>query len=314
MYKKINIAVAGLCLLAVSACTEEEADPVFTSGTGGGGIGGAVGPTAGTIYTSGAPGGGSGGILPQASGGTGGADLAPVVGDAGNVTGFDAGLVGTGGSTAGISGGGGAEPGADSAAAEASIAEASVTDAAVGDAGTAGADGSGQPSQLRAVIVRAAEVPAGDPAAGHPDAITTATIQPYNTYVFTEVLAEKLTALGVTTELFHHYECAQLSCAAGADIVVLASPTYMFNMLAQVRDLVPHLSGIAPPPGVCSGLTSCGMSGNQFVNALVQEMSNLGMNTIPPVALQVTSGAVVTEDQMNTTLETFANALVAAVP
>lgn len=318
MYIKTKFAVVGLCLLAVCACTEDQADQVITSGGSGGGgsgMGGATGTTTATENSAITASGGDA-IVPQTSGGTGGADSQPVGDGGGNLTGLDASTAGIGGSTGGISGGGGAiagiggaDSGGDSASAEASVAEGGVA-----EAGSDGSDASGQTSQLRAVIVRAAEVPQGDPAADHPDAITTATVQPYNTYVFTEVLAEKLTALGVTTEVFHYYECAQLSCAAGADIVVLASPNYMFDLLPEIRELVPYLVDLTPPPGVCSGLASTGMSRDSCVNALVQNISNLGINTIPGVALQVTSGSVVTEAEMNAALETFASDLIAAVP
>jgi hypothetical protein len=86
-------------------------------------------------------------------------------------------------------------------------------------------------------------------------------------------------------------------------------------MLSQITALLPSLGSLSPGPGVVSGLTSCGVG--PAVDGFVTEMRTMGLNTVGGVSLQGDAslgGAVVSEEEIDSTLADFAQDLVSALP
>lgn len=172
-----------------------------------------------------------------------------------------------------------------------------------------------------AVIVKAAGHLPGEKAESDPDAITGATTANKNTHVFADTLADKLKEKGADTEVYQHFECANMSCAQKdgktADIIVLASPTQYGKLLPKMTQLLPSLEKLDPAPAVCSVLTSYGVA--PVVDKFVSDLDNKGLKTVKGVALVATKQysqnvTVVTDDEMNTELEAFADELIGALP
>lgn len=151
-----------------------------------------------------------------------------------------------------------------------------------------------QETGYRAVIIRGAGYLPGTKPPEDPDAITHATSEPGNTYVFSERLAEELGKNGITTTIAEHTDCADMSCvtytdAGGArravDFVILAGPSYMRYLPQPLQNLLPRLKEelIAHPDILCSSM----ISGNYTYRVVVtmvntdMQLREIGAKTIP---------------------------------
>jgi len=185
--------------------------------------------------------------------------------------------------------------------------------------GTAAVDG--QDASYRAVIIRGAGHLPNLKAPEGPDAITNATSEPGNTYVFSERLAEELEKNGIKPAIVDYTECSDLTCvtytnAAGArravDFVILAGPSYNRYLPKQLLKLLPLLGEkLASFPGVvCSSM----ISGNytyRVVDTMVNtdvQLREIGVKTVPGLVFN----SDVVQQELDEDVRDFVSKLVGA--
>ena len=174
----------------------------------------------------------------------------------------------------------------------------------------------------RAIILRGAGHLPDAKAPEGPDAITHATSEPGNTYVFSKRLAEELEKNGITTSIVDYTESPDLSCvtftdAAGkrraADFVILAGPSYNRYLPKQLLALLPRLKEkLAQYPGiVCSSM----ISGNytyRVVDTMVNtdvSLREIGAKTVPGLVFN----SDVVKQELDEDVRDFVSKLVGAV-
>lgn len=157
-----------------------------------------------------------------------------------------------------------------------------------------------------ALIVKAAGPPPGEEPADHPDAITAATTDTFNTHVFAEGLAARLEARGMSATVVDHFDCPELDCASGSslDALVFAGPTWLSRLPSQVREMVEPASELSPVPVSSSALASCESTGQDAVDAMLEDLGEHGLETVEGVSLASEGG--VTQEQVDAALEAFA--------
>lgn len=166
---------------------------------------------------------------------------------------------------------------------------------------------------VRAVIIKAA----GYVGTAGPDTLSSATTEPYNTHVFADALAQRLSDLKVQTQVVAWMDCEKASCVhvpdatSTAAIVVFAGVTHDGNLPEELQALVPALAGISPAPKVTSALTSCNKLPG--VDSFMTSVKGAGLTTIPGISLQADVGSTLTDSEMNTVLTAFAKQLVGAI-
>lgn len=151
-----------------------------------------------------------------------------------------------------------------------------------------------QETAYRAIIIRGAgHLPGEKPPEG-PDAITQATSEPGNTYVFSKRLVEELEKNGIRTTIVEYTDCRDMSCldytdASGkqrtVDFVILAGPSYNRFLPKPFLKLLPRLGEkLAGNTGViCSSM----ISGNytyRVVDTMVntdKQLKEIGAKTVP---------------------------------
>ena len=126
----------------------------------------------------------------------------------------------------------------------------------------------GEPAdELRAVIIRAAGPRPGEKPAQVADAVTEATPQAVNTYVFSAELSEALKSLNAQTRIVDFSQCRNLECllskpergnTSRLDIVVFAGPSHFSRLPKQLQSLYGKLAFVASasPALVCSSLVA----------------------------------------------------------
>lgn len=151
-----------------------------------------------------------------------------------------------------------------------------------------------QETGYRAVIIRGAGYLPGAKPPEASDAITQATSEPGNTYVFSERLAKELEQNGIKTAIVDYTDSSDLSCvnyndAAGTrravDFVVLAGPSHGRYLPKPFLKLLPRLGEkLATHPGIiCSSM----ISGNytyRIVDTMVNtdvQLREIGAKTVP---------------------------------
>ncbi len=145
-----------------------------------------------------------------------------------------------------------------------------------------------------AVVLVAAGYTAADGPPDDPDAISEATSAPWNSQVFAEGLVEQLDGRGVDASVAQWTDCKVLECLqledGTVDIAVFAGPTYMGVFPDQLRDLVPAIGDLSPAPGVCSALNSYETAGQYAVDSFLEDLDELGLETVEGVALDASAG------------------------
>ena len=179
-----------------------------------------------------------------------------------------------------------------------------------------------QEASYRAVIIRGAgHLPGAKPPEG-PDAITQATSEPGNTYVFSERLAKELEKNGIKTAIVNYIDCGDLSCvnytdAAGTrravDFVILAGPSHGRYLPKPLLKLIPRLKEkLASHPGIiCSSM----ISGNytyRVVDTMVNtdvQLREIGAKTVPGLVFN----SDVIQQELDEDVRDFVSKLVGAV-
>ena len=178
-----------------------------------------------------------------------------------------------------------------------------------------------QETSYRAVIIRGAgHLPGAKPPEG-PDAITQATSEPGNTYVFSERLAKEFEKNGIKTTIVDYIDCGDFSCvnytdAAGThravDFVILAGPSHGRYLPKPFLKLLPRLGEkLASHPGViCSSM----ISGNytyRIVDSMVNtdgQLKEIGAKTIPGLVFN----SDVIQQELDEDVKDFVSKLVGA--
>jgi flavorubredoxin len=159
------------------------------------------------------------------------------------------------------------------------------------------------------LIVKAAGPPPDQQPDDHPDAITAATSEPHNTHSFVEGLASRIQERGTGVTVLDHHDCPELDCAAGAQLeaLVLAGPTWLSLLPSQLRELAEPAGELQPPPARASALASCENTGQDAVDAMLEDLSEAGLATVEGLALA--GGGEVSQQEVDAALEAFADRL-----
>ncbi len=177
------------------------------------------------------------------------------------------------------------------------------------DSGDAAVD----PGPQYAVIVKAAGYLPDGKAPDDPDAISSATTATYNTHVYAERLAEVLAARVESAEVADYLDCAELACLAVPDqgstatIVVFAGPVHWGVFPDQLSELAPLAAELEPLPRVVSAMSSYETAGQYAVETLLEELAGSGLSTVEGAWLDAGD---ITEEELDSTLESFAERLV----
>ncbi len=164
-----------------------------------------------------------------------------------------------------------------------------------------------------AVVLLAAGYTAADGPPDDPDAISEATTVPWNSRVYAERLVEEPEARDVDAAVVEWADCKDLAClhvpdeASTTDIAVFAGPTYWGVFPDQIRDLVPAIGELSPPPGVCSAVNSYETAGQYAVDSFLEDLEEQGLAITEGVALD--AGAGQTEAAVDEALEAMADRL-----
>ena len=179
-----------------------------------------------------------------------------------------------------------------------------------------------QETSYRAVIIRGAGyLPDAKPPEG-PDAITRATSEPGNTYVFSERLVDEMGKNGIKAVIVEYTDCRDMSCvdytdATGVrravDFVILAGPSHNRFLPKPLLNLLPPLGEkLASNPGViCSSM----ISGNytyRIVDTMVNtdvQLREIGAKTVPGLVFN----SDVIEQELDEDVRDFVSKLVDAV-
>lgn len=181
------------------------------------------------------------------------------------------------------------------------------------------------PKKYRAVIIQGAGYLPGAKKPQGVDAITHATTKVVNTYVLTDALVAKLTALGVAVEVRQFNECKDLVCldasssnaVKSANLVIFAGPEHMGKPLKQLSVLYPKLKDIAirNPGLVCTTLVSGGSKGKKSIAITDAAFKAAGVKFVPGMGLKspgfFSKGA--STEEIDNAMTDFAARLVAAL-
>jgi hypothetical protein len=174
--------------------------------------------------------------------------------------------------------------------------------------------------KFHAVIIRAAGyIPGTEKSEGH-DAITHATSQPGNTYVFTDRLVKKLGTFAVEARVVDFSQCQNLECIylPGAenrrqlvDIIIFAGPSYGNKLPTQLQKLVPKLKEVVKqkPDIICSSLISAKYpaKGKITIQNFNNRLKQAGVKTITGIALVPD----IEEKDLDKNINDFVNILIA---
>ena len=176
--------------------------------------------------------------------------------------------------------------------------------------------------QYRAVIVRGAGYLPGTEKPTEPDAITNATSEPGNTYVFSKKLAVKLSELKVDVEIIDFPRCSNLSCleytgADGkrhiADIVIFAGPSYGRKFPEQLETLIPKLQPFTArnPRMICSSLISANYTYRGIITMqhIDEELKKTGARTVAGVVFN----SDVIENELDEDIKDFTDVILKAL-
>jgi len=163
------------------------------------------------------------------------------------------------------------------------------------------------------LIVRAAgQVPGSEKPTGA-DAITQATDEAANTYIFSESLVAKLKAMNIKAEIKDHSACKDFEKLLTVDAVVFAGPTYGDKLPPQLQQFIPKVkAAVAAHPAVLySCFTSCWKppSGSVAVAAFVKSLEEAGAKTAAGAAFGSKTGKVVWDKQISEFAVSLAKAL-----
>ncbi len=181
------------------------------------------------------------------------------------------------------------------------------------------------PKHFRAVVIQGAGYLPGAKKPQGADAITHATTKVVNTYVLTDALVAKLTALGVAVEVMQFNDCKDLACldasasntVKSVDLVIFAGPEHMGKPTKQLSALYPKLKDVAirNPGLVCTTLVSAGSKGKKSIAKTEAAFKAAGVKFVPGVGLNppgfLRKGA--SPEEIDTALADFAVRLVAAL-
>ena len=152
--------------------------------------------------------------------------------------------------------------------------------------------------KCHAVIIRAAGYIPGTAKPEGADAITHATSQPGNTYVFTDKLVNKLRVLGVEARVVDFSQCRNLECIYRqgtedrrqlVDIIVFAGPSYGSKLPTQLQNLIPRLKEVVKQKTdiMCSSLTSAKypVKGKKTMKDFDNRLKQAGVKTVTGIVL-----------------------------
>ena len=175
-------------------------------------------------------------------------------------------------------------------------------------------------SQYHAVIIRAAGYLPGAEKPKDSDAITHATSEPGNTYVFTEQLVEMMGKQDIETEIVDFPQCKNLSCVERCDndknrhmvdIIIFAGPSYGRKLPEQLLRLLPELKEITRqyPDILCSSMISANYTYRGIVTMMWfdDQLKQAGAKTITGLIFN----SDVIQQELDEDLKDFVAALLA---